>query len=130
MFGRKARLKVVVFESASGFRWQVWNGEDIIGVSPEGFATPTTCLEDWYEAGRQIAWFVSGGVADRRQFDFLDTPLGVEWMYWSPEGNPIARSAMPVPTLKEAQRQVGTFASAVIRRFDIPTEEQLNGQFR
>ncbi len=61
MFKKNSRLKVVIFESVTGFRWQVWDGEDILGVSPQGFPSPTACLEDWLEAGKQIAWFIGGG---------------------------------------------------------------------
>ena len=130
MFGRKTRLKVVVFESVSGFRWQVWNGEEIIGVSPEGFTDKTACLEDFYEAGKHIAWFMGGGVSDRKRFDFIDTPLGIEWMHWDPDGRPLAKSMMPSPTLKDAQKKATAFADAITRRFDIPTEESLNGQYK
>lgn len=116
----KKKQQVRIFESETGFRWQLFDGKDLAATGGDGFPDAESCREAWFEAAELALQFFGGGQADSGRFSFYEEFGGISWFFKSPLGEIVAKSALPFPSLSRAERSAEMFTSAAIRWTRLP----------
>jgi hypothetical protein len=128
MFGKKQAVRI--FESGQGFRWQLFRGKEIVAVSEEGFPDSDSCTKAWFDAAQMAVEYFGDpeSKVGSGRFKFRDHPMGgVDWVFRSPEGTPVATSGLPLPSLGHAERSAKRFAMGASNRFKLPMVEKPPG---